>query len=146
MLINMGDGTFTGGPLDVLLVLRNQETGRFHVSFVAEHLPPGPVKDSIETEVVRLRADMTHTAGVSTFEQAQAEIDAMRAKITLRDQNVVRDGFYEWNGVPLAMLANNWLREGKSFADLYPPTPTPITPAGPTTADSLLAAGGLPLE
>lgn len=111
MLIAMNDGTYTGGPLDALMVLRNVETGRFHAAFFEEMPFPGPVIPVDRIEAVRLRSKMHHTEGAETFEQALVHLDDLAKKIILPESNIFRDAPRDWDGAPCIRVVLNWRHE-----------------------------------
>lgn len=112
MLIRHDDGTFTGGPLDVHLILHNVEAGTYHVAFFEERMMPGPVIPSEEVTVVRLQCKMHHTTGAPTLEGAQVQFDEFAQKIVLRPENLWRSEPYPWDGqLGIMMIVPNWLRK-----------------------------------
>ena len=108
MLIDNGDGTHTGGPLDMHLVLHDVTTDRFHPAFFEEHPMPGLVLPSEEVETIRLKSKMHHTEGFATKEEAIANMkDDLAQKIQLLPLNVVEEPV-EWDGqVGIVLLATN---------------------------------------
>jgi len=44
MLLENGNGTFTGGQADVLCMLKNVNNGRFYAAFFEENPMPGEIK------------------------------------------------------------------------------------------------------
>jgi hypothetical protein len=87
MLIQTETG-FIGGLRDVILILHNTETGRYHVAFYQERPFPGGAADTLE--VVRLGAKLHHTTGVTTIEDALTEVERLSQKIKLPDANIWR--------------------------------------------------------
>jgi hypothetical protein len=111
-------GVFTAGALDILCILEDQNTGRFHVAFFEEHPMPGPVPSVEETNPVRLKSRMHHTAGADTLEGAQQHLRELREQIVLPDANVC-DTPIDWNGeIGIVWLVENWVARGETFADV----------------------------
>jgi len=112
MLINNGDGTFIGGPLDKLVILRNVQTGRFHVCFFEEAPFPGPRQEVSDAEIVRLKSKMHHTEGGASLEEAHKHFGEMRNKILMDDENYDLDPI-PWDGqIPIVTVVPNWRRDG----------------------------------
>jgi hypothetical protein len=107
MLIRNDDGTFTGGPLDVLLILCNVEEGTFHAAFLEEKPFPGPIGNVQETRTVRLKSKMHHTGGTTDFVEAQQHLEALRQQIDVPDENVVNRPV-AWSGSPFVVMVPNW--------------------------------------
>lgn len=113
MLILKGDGTYDGGPLDVILILGNVHTKKFHVALFEESPFPGPVPDIQNMKVVRLKSKMHHTGGATDWAEAQIQMDDLCAKIALPESNVLRSEVFVWDGeLGITLLSNNWLSEG----------------------------------
>lgn len=111
MMIGNGDGTFTGGPLDVLLVLHDTKTGRFHPAFLEEKPMPGPVPEVADTHVVRLTSRMHHTEGFPTLEEGLKGLKELAEKIHLPPENTWEKP-REWDGeYPITMLVDNWRKK-----------------------------------
>lgn len=110
MLLRHDDDTFTGGPLDVLCILKDINTGRFHAAFFEEKPMPGPVKPVHETEVVRLKSTMHHTEGSDTLEGALVHLNELSVQIQLPEENVWKDPI-DWDGQPAVWLKPNWRKE-----------------------------------
>jgi hypothetical protein len=118
MLIDKGDGTYTGGPLDALVILRNVATGRFHAAFLEERPMPGPVKPVDEVEVVRLASKMHHTAGADTVDGAREHLRDLALKIELPDGNVCEDPV-DWDGrIAFAWPVRNWRAMGRPVGEV----------------------------
>lgn len=119
MLIENGDGTYTGGPLDVLVILYDVNTKRFHAAFFEERLFPGPTPSVEETRSVRLVSKMHHTGGSETLHGAQRHFDELTAKILLPDSNVVRDRAFPWGGEQgVVWLLGNWRAARLKLSDI----------------------------
>ena len=109
MLVSNGDGTYLGGPLDVICVLQDETTGLFHACFMEEHPMPGPVVPANEVTVVRLKSKMHHTTGAWTFEEGVEQARELAASIHLADENLMLDAPWEWDGAPaLVRIIPNW--------------------------------------
>jgi hypothetical protein len=120
MMIRNGNGTYTAGPLDVIVILHDVSRGSYHVCFFEEYPMPGPVRDIETDQVVRLKSKMHHTTGSRGFEGAQRQLDEMRSQIELPDSNVVRDQAYPWNGEPgIVWLTSNWRSRQQVFGDVF---------------------------
>src|SRR4051794_9701033 len=109
MLIANGDGTFIGGPLDVLVLLRDVNTGRFHACFAEEAPMPGPIGDVGALSFVRLKSKRHHTEGAATREEGERHVDELAAQILLQPENVSKEPV-DWDGAPFVTLVENWRR------------------------------------
>jgi hypothetical protein len=110
-MIANGDGTYTAGPLDVLMILHDMRANTFHAAFFEEAPMPGPVQDVKDVRVVRLRSKMHHTAGASTLDAARVDLAEIAQKIQVPDSNIWRDHSpYPWDGQPgIVLFVENWL-------------------------------------
>jgi hypothetical protein len=109
MLLNNGNGTFTGGPLDAIMILHNIDRGTYHAAFFEEHPLPGPVLDVEKTKLVRLQSRFHHTEGSLTFEGAVQHVKELAEKITLPKENIFKDKPREWDGkIGITYLVDNW--------------------------------------
>jgi hypothetical protein len=117
MLIDNGDGSYMTGPLDVLCILHDQTTGRFHPAFFEEAPFPGPRPDLEDLKVVRLKSKMHHTEGAATLEEAMPLLDELAGRIRVRTTNIWRDP-RPWDGqLAVVWLLANWLlQEPKAAA------------------------------
>jgi len=109
MLISKGNNTYQGGPLDVLCILHEMHTGRYHAAFFEESPLPGPVKSLHETDVVRLKSKMHHTEGSDTLAGAVVHLEELATQIHLPESNIWKEPI-EWDGSPVVMLRSNWLK------------------------------------
>ena len=111
MMIANGDGTYIGGPLDVLMILHHMSANTFHAAFFEEAPMPGPVEDVKDVRTVRLRSKMHHTIGASTLDEARAHLAEIAQKIQVADSNIWRDHSpYPWNGeLGIVVFVENWL-------------------------------------
>ena len=110
MLIDNGDGTCTGGPLDVLTILHDVAKNRFHAAFFEEMPLPGPVKDVQDTEIVRLRCKMHHTVGAGDLPEALHHLEELAEKIQLPNENKHLQPM-AWDGtLHVVIFIENWRR------------------------------------
>jgi len=113
MLIDNGNGTFIGGPLDVLCVLHNVKANTYHVAFFEEKPMPGPVPDWKEVTAVRLKSRLHHTTGSPTLKEAMEHLDDLASKIEVPPENVWRD-VRPWDGeIGVVWITNNWRVTGE---------------------------------
>ena len=108
MLLQAEDGSYIGGALDVILVLKNTETNRYHVGVYLERPFPGGSKP---TGMVRLRSHLTHTEGAGTLEELERHLEDLVTKVRVREANVWRkpEQYIEFTGeVPAVMLVRDW--------------------------------------
>lgn len=118
MMLDNGDRTITAGPLDVICILQDEDTERYHVAFFEEYMFPGEIAPVEEVTCVRLKSKMHHTPGVATIEEAQVELAKLREGITIDDANV-SDKPILWNGViGHIWIYPNWKRLGQTFSDM----------------------------
>jgi hypothetical protein len=121
MLIqNEKENTYTGGPFDVIVILKHFSEGTYHAAFIEEVPLPGPVPDVESTNVVRLKSKFVRLMGAKTFEEASKHLEDLARKIELPEGNVVRSGYYLWDGQPLVVIANNWRVKNQRFEDVRP--------------------------
>jgi len=110
MMINNGDGTYMGGPLDIVCILHNTRTGIFHPAFFEESPLPGPMLSVEETEIVRLKSKMHHTGGYPTIEEAVKGLEELRSTIKVDDRNSCKEPI-PWDGeVGIVWVFPNWKR------------------------------------
>lgn len=108
MMIDKGNGTYAAGLLDVLCILRNVNTGKYHAAFFEEIPVPGKVEPMNETEIVRLRSKMHHTTGSETLDGALDHLKELREKIIVPDENVKKEPI-DWNGeIGTTFVWENW--------------------------------------
>lgn len=108
MMINNGNGTFTAGRLDVLCILHNVNTGRYHAAFFEEHPLPGEVKSIEETDIVRLKSKMHHTTGSDTLEGALEHLEELSEQIIVPEENIKKDPI-DWDGeIGIVFVWENW--------------------------------------
>lgn len=108
MLIEKGDGTFVGGPLDVVCLLHDQTTGKYHAAFFEEKPFPGPIKPPEKTNPVRLMSKMHHTEGSDDLKVALGHLQELSVKIEVPPENLWIDP-YPWNGKQgVVWVIENW--------------------------------------
>ena len=109
MLLDNGNGTVTGGPLDILCILHSAPSGRYHVAFFEEHPLPSQSGESVdEIDFVRLKSILTHTDGADTLEGAHDHLREMREKLILQDENVTEVPL-PWDGtIGTVWMVGNW--------------------------------------
>lgn len=107
---------FTAGPLDVLCVLHDTMTDRYHLAFFEEAPTPGPVPPFDEMELVRLKSKMHHTQGAESMAEALLHMDEMLANdIELPESNICRDAAMPWGGdLGITLMVRNWRKRGGS--------------------------------
>lgn len=111
MMIQNENGTFTGGPLDVLCILNDVTTGRYHAAFFEEKPFPGPVESVKNTDLVRLKSKMHHTEGSDTIEGALEHLVDLSEKLIVPSDNIWKDPI-EWDGeLDMVLLVPNWRKE-----------------------------------
>jgi len=97
MLFEKQNGTFDGGSLDVICILQDINTNRFHAAFFEEHPMPGEIKPIDELTFVRLKSKMHHTGGADTYEGALIHLEELTNKITVPEKNIWKEPV-EWDG------------------------------------------------
>ena len=122
MLIENGDGTYTGGLLDVILIYHNINEGTFHPVFYEESPLPGPLQDIGDVSMVRLKSNMHHTEGFATLEAAQENVRTdLRIKILLPDDNIAIEQAIPWDGMAGGVqIVQNWRQQGneRTFSEV----------------------------
>jgi hypothetical protein len=110
MLIEKDNGTYTGGPLDVLCILHDVTTDKFHPAFFEEKPFPGPILGVTEADIVRLKSKMHHTEGFSTLPEALVGLDEFALKIEVPASNLWRYP-REWDGeLGIVWVLQNWVK------------------------------------
>jgi len=108
VLIQNDDGTYTGGPLDVLCLLHNVEARTYHAAFFEESPFPGPIPNVDVTKVVRLKCNMHNTEGSPNLKIAMGHLHELSAKIEVPPENIWMEPRL-WNGsVGLVWVEPNW--------------------------------------
>lgn len=103
-------GKFIGGPLDVLCILHDITTGRYHAAFFEESPFPGPVKDVRKTDIVRLKSKMHHTTGSDSLEGALMHLKELSENIEVPEKNIWKEP-QEWDGtIGIVWVKENWRR------------------------------------
>lgn len=119
MLVDNGDGTYMAGPADVLLVMQDVSTGRFHASFWEESPMPGPVEPVEEAPLIRLKSRMHHTGGADTYEEALTHLKDLAEQIRVPDSNYWPEAgkavAYDFaqDGYAHVLCLPNWLKSGE---------------------------------
>lgn len=110
MMMNNGDETFIAGSLDVLCILHNVNTNRYHAAFFEEHPFPGEIKPVEETDIVRLKSKMHHTGGSDTLDGALEHLKELSEKIIVPEENIKKEPI-DWDGeIGITFVWNNWKR------------------------------------
>lgn len=108
MLLSNNDGTYTAGPLDVLCILHDTTTGRYHAAFFEEAPFPGPRPEVFEGRAVRLKSKMHHTTGAASLAGAQAHLDDMAKMIAVPPENLWLEP-KPWDGeIGIVWMVPNW--------------------------------------
>lgn len=87
-MIQNKDGTLTMSPYDLIGILKDTSTGRFHACL---WLDSPPSSASLEDISVRLKSKFHHTIGAETLEEAQEHVAMMHQRFPVRDHNVWKD-------------------------------------------------------
>lgn len=99
MLLERGDGTFDGGMLDVICILHDRTTDKYHAAFFEEHPLPSQAGIPInELPMVRLMSKMHHTDGSDSFEAELVEAKKLSEKIHLPEKNLWLKEAHDWDG------------------------------------------------
>lgn len=72
------------GSFDIIGILKDTSTGRFH----ACHWQEFPLPGNEETSFRRLKSVRHHTLGAATFEEALSHLAQLRAEILVVDESV----------------------------------------------------------
>jgi hypothetical protein len=129
-LTNLPDGKVQADPYDLLGIVKNTATGRYHVTLWLEHpLPSVGWADEKCTGPIRLKSTMHHEAGFVTLEEAVGEIKRLRQNLIIDDVCVLDtpDSAFSKNfeeGHASVIYMGNWRNEAKGLAQ-KPPTPEP---------------------
>lgn len=77
------------GPYDVISMVKDTSTGRYHLYMLYESRMPGlEDTDPDQLRVIRLKSKMHHTEGAATYEDALEQLAEMRTLIQIADENV----------------------------------------------------------
>lgn len=110
-MLDNGNGTFTAGPLDMLCILHDVNTNRYHAAFFEENPLPGKVESVQATNIVRVQSKMHHTEGSDTLEGALEHLKELSQKIILPKENIKNDPI-DWDGnLGVVILMENWRKE-----------------------------------
>ena len=108
MLLKQGDGTYTGGPLDVLCILHDVQRDTYHAAFFEEKPFPGEVPAVGDTSIVRLKSKMHHTGGSPDLEGAKEHLRELSDQIEVPPENIWKDPL-TWDGeVGIVLVVPNW--------------------------------------
>lgn len=108
MMMDNGNGTYTAGVLDVLCILHNVNTNRYHAAFFEECPFPGEVKPIKEMKVVRLKSKMHHTEGSEALEGALEHLKELSEQIIVPIENIRKEPV-DWNGeIGITFVWDNW--------------------------------------
>jgi hypothetical protein len=88
MLFERNDNTFDSGSLDVICMLHDVNTDRYHAAFFEEHPMPGGYEANKDLSFVRLKSKMHHTGGADTIEEALTHVEDLKSKIHVPEKNV----------------------------------------------------------
>ena len=97
MMKDNGNGTFTAGGLDVLCILHDVNTDRYHAAFFEEKPLPGKIKSIEETDIVRLQSKMHHASGSDTLDVALKHLKELSEKIIVPEENIKKEPI-DWDG------------------------------------------------
>jgi hypothetical protein len=96
--------------LDVVCILHDETTDRYHAAFFEEKPFPGPVESVDQTNVVRLKSKMHHTSGAKEVNEAIEHLEELIAKVGCPEENVWRDPV-DWDGeIGLTLMVPNWIK------------------------------------
>lgn len=108
MMMDNGNGTFTAGGLDVLCILHDVNTNRYHAAFFEEKPLPGKIKSIEETDIVRLQSKMHHTSGSATLDGALEHLKELSERIIVPEENIKKEPI-DWDGeLGITFIWNNW--------------------------------------
>lgn len=111
MLIDNGNEIFTAGGLDILCILHDINTGKYHAAFFEESPLPREVKSIEETDFVRLKSKMHYTSGSDTLDGALVHLGELEEKISVPEGNIFKEPI-EWDGtIGIVFLWENWRKQ-----------------------------------
>ena len=103
MLIE-NNGVYECGYLDIVCILKNVNTNRYHVAFFEEHPLSGEIKPMKEIKYTGLVSKMHHTGGADTLELALKDLDTLLTKIKVPIENVFKEPL-NWDGrIPISYV------------------------------------------
>jgi hypothetical protein len=114
MMLRNEDGTYDMGRFDVLGILKDTSTGRFHACLWLEHPLPGVPEP--DPELVRLKSKMHHTVGADTFEGAVEHVKELHLKVKVSETNLwikpeqVAERDFNQQGYADVLVVRNWLK------------------------------------
>lgn len=119
MLTVQSDGTVMAGEADVLCILHNAQTQRWHVAFFEEHPLPSQGGASIsELDSLRLKSRFTHTSGGETIDDAREHLADMRTKLIVDDRNVASKAL-PWDGeLGIVWMVPNWRKADRPIDEV----------------------------
>lgn len=110
MLIQKQDESYQCGPLDVVCILHDVTTDRYHAAFFEEKPFPGPVEPVEKTDVVRLKSKMHNTTGADTLGGALTHLMDLAKRLSVPEGNIWKDPC-DWDGeLGIVWVIPNWLR------------------------------------
>jgi hypothetical protein len=96
------------GPLDVVCILHDVTTGRYHAALFDERPFPGPVSPVEKTDVVRLMSRSHHTTGAATLEEALVHLKDLAVHVNAEPENIWTEP-REWGGeIGIVWVVPNW--------------------------------------
>lgn len=116
MRVDNGDGTYTAGPLDVVLILYRTSTDTYHICWCRE--APLPGMGGVSGDIVRLKSGGHHTDGAATLDGAKAHLQEFLAMVRHDPLNVCEVPL-EWDGEVFVQIVSNWRKPGaeRPFAE-----------------------------
>ena len=114
MLQNQDALTF--GPYDVLVVLQNKHTRRFHAAVFIE-APINEPHDSA-SQIIRLRSKFHYSMGAANWALAQQQLAALAERFQPPANNVASEPLV-WDGEwPFVILTGNWVAQGVNVSEM----------------------------
>lgn len=110
VLLPREDGTFDAGQADVLCVLKDVGTGRYHAAFFEECPLLGSLKPISELDFIRLKSKMHHTEGADSLSGALVHLQELSEKIRVGEKCLWEQPL-DWNGeTGIVLTVPNWLK------------------------------------
>ena len=112
-ILNASGQKVTAGPLDLITIVLDAKTKRYHPYFLEWHPLPGQFDAEVkDVTAVRLRSKMHHTAGFETLAEAQDHLRReIEEKIEIDPENVHidEDRIRVMDGINASViLVENW--------------------------------------
>lgn len=108
MLLQNENNTFETGCLDVICILHDETTDKYHAAFFQEAPMPGGYEVNENLSFVRLKSSMHHTGGSDTLEGALEHVNQLKNKIHVPDKNVWLEP-KEWDGqIGIVWIVPRW--------------------------------------